>query len=631
METKPLTLSELLALDPQMTVPEYPRLSEDVVKVWDSEASLIVYGSASPVAFGGKAVGLILPKVMPLMDGRHSIADIAAKLSDIPPGHLQKAVSLMYMKGMIEDGVASTRLDSAQAAQFRPQLQFYARYLDLTRVFRNRHDLLAALRESRVLMLTDCAKAAEIVGDLADMGLGHVELLAPEALHAACRAASAPSLAVEGQAVDVAGFPAALSRIALTDYDLVCLVLQDDDPALARRINRDIGRAHVKFAYAVIGNRRIQIGPVVQKPNSGCVECMQLPESMPELDAAHDEYARDYAARHFAVSCLALLTKFLPITTMDHIQLLSADSLKFVSVPLYKQPACAVCGKADFVAANDAAIATGAGMRHPLPWFYNENTGFKSHQMVPKGHQAHYDEKNKRAVAGAFKKIENAKKDRIPEAPGIPQGMKRPYGGSVRLAEKDGSGVDSLRRINMLMTLSASRMMHSIAEGMNIGFRITPSAGAMSSQNLYLINLGLDGLGPGAYYFSPEGDLQNIRETAPDLADLGLDVAAGRSGQPLAAIVVTNAYARVESKYLGISYRYVLGDCGAMLATLMGSAPRLGLELRHTAQFYDDVLSAYLGCCGVTELPLVVCLVHDADQGAGRDVHPVSASSGALS
>jgi SagB-type dehydrogenase family enzyme len=615
---KPITLSEMLALDPQMAVPEYPRLSEDVLKIWDSQNVLITYGSASPVVFGGKAGGAILPHLLPLMNGENSVSMIADKLVGIPSAHLQKAISLMYMKGMIENGIATNPIDVTALPAFRPQLHFYGRYLDFTRVFHNRYDVLHHLRSCRVLMLTDCARAPVLVSELAAFGLACVELYAPSALHAECAAVAPASLAMSGRAADIGEFLDTIEEDELQGYDLICLLLENDSPQLAKALNRKTRGNSTRIAYTVLGQDRIQIGPVMQKPHSGCFECAQMHSFETATPASHNGIALDYACQFVAVCYLALMTQFVPITTMDQIQILTPESMTFASLPLYKQPACPGCGKTDDAAVQSLqGIITGSGLSHPLPWFYNENTNFKKYQMVPKGHQAHYDEKNKRAVAGAFKKIGNAREERISATARMPASLTTAYSGAFAGVYDEGSEAEPVQRMNMLMTLSASRMVHSISEDMRIGFRITPSAGAMSSQNLYLVNIGLDGLDRGAFYFSPGGGLQRIHERAVDLETLGVRTKLIDTAEmPAAMIVVTESYARVESKYLGISYRYVLSDAGAMFATLMSIAPRLGFEVRHTGQFFDDKLSQELGCTAVTEIPVLVCFLYDTAANA---------------
>ena len=175
----PLSPSQTLANDPQMAIPRHPRVPEDLLLLWDSLNSLIV--------FGGKAAAALLPPLLPLMNGVLSTEEIVERLAPMPAAQVHKAISLMYLRGMIEDGLAR----EAPVASPAPLRQFYSRYLDLTRVFRNRDDLLRHLRRSRVLAIGDAVELPAIAAGLAGLGLGHVTLHAPAALRVATAAAAA--------------------------------------------------------------------------------------------------------------------------------------------------------------------------------------------------------------------------------------------------------------------------------------------------------------------------------------------------------------------------------------------------------------------------------------------------------
>jgi len=604
-----LSLSQTLANDPQMAIPRHPRVPEDLLLLWDSLNSLIVFGAGSPVVFGGKAAAALLPPLLPLMKGVLSTEEIVERLAPVPAAQVHKAISLMYLRGMIEDGVAR----EAPVASPAPLRQFYSRYLDLTRVFRNRDDLLRHLQRSRVLAIGDAIELPPIVAGLAGLGLGHVTLHAPAALRAAT-AAAATDLELAGNDVEPDAFLQTAKAEDFDGYDLIVLLTAEERPELAARLNALTRGNRTRIACGVLGHGLVRLGPVMQKPYSACVECAAL---TPAASGPFDALARELAVQHFTLAYFALLTQFAPITSIDYVQELCPDTLQFRRIPLYKQPRCRACGdgrgEADLPA---GAVVTGRRLAHPLAWFYNENTNFKQYHMVPKGHQAHYDDKNKRAVNGALKKIENASTAPLPQSAGLPESLQQPYAGRMHLAPSQIHGGDETCRVAMLLSLCAGRRVQSVTEDWNVGFRATPSAGAMASQNLYLINFGLHGIAAGAHYFSPNGHLEQITAALPDLSAQGLLRPAGAGADALAAIVVTEAYARIESKYVGISYRYTLSDAGAMLATLKAAAVALQLRLATCANFLDDGLAAYLGCKAVSEYPALIAFVLAPDEAA---------------
>ncbi len=610
-----LSLSETLAHDPQMAIPEYPRIPDDLVMIWDSQTSLVVLGGPAPVIFSGRATGMILPHLLPLMSGEHSMAEIVERLDFIPAAHVHKAISLLYMRGMIEDAAANGDWDAGTVRPYRSQTRFFSRYLDLTRTFRNRYDVLGHLAQSRMLLLTDSPRAPSLLAGLASTGLGEVEVRAPREIFDACAAAASDGLRVSGGPCVLHEY-LEQAPLASSGHALIALLLEDDDPAMAHLLNARVGDGTIRTAYGVLGPAHVQLGPVMQKPYSACMACAGL-EHRPREPDRFDDNALDMACQHFVLSYVALLTQWIPITSIDNIQTLCPDTLDFDRVALYRQPGCLACG----AAANDGAppipgqVATGVELAHPLSWFYNENTNFKQYHMVPKGHQAHYDDKNKRAVGGAFKKVENTVVHDLPQSETLPASLSRAFDDPGKTAVANHSAGDDGRRLGMLLSLGAGRRVHAVTEDWQVGFRVTPSAGAMASQNLYLINLRAEGLAKGGHYFSPDGHLECVNEAPLDLAALGLPDSPAVS-DAIAAIVIAESYARIESKYVGISYRYTLSDAGAMLGTLKSVAEGLELDLVHTGDFFDDRLAEYLGCKSVCEYPAVLCLVRRNMDGA---------------
>ncbi|WP_256774859.1 MULTISPECIES: hypothetical protein [unclassified Stenotrophomonas] len=607
---KTLSLSELLALDPQMAMPDRPRVPADLLRVTDSQTTEVVFGAASTVVFGGKAVSSLFPQLYPLLDGRRTLQEIADHLDHIPPAHVQKAISMMYMKGIIEDGVAAAPVDPTLARRFPAQLQFYSRYLDLTRVYRNRDDVLQRLRDSRVLLVTDAPCAPTLVNALAEFGLGQLDLVCSPDLAAQVQAAG-QDLQVRHLSDSPSTYLRDHAAQQLHGHALVVLLVGRHASALLEAINTATRTTSARIAYAVMGPERVQIGPIVERDFTPCFTCAG--DTAPGADACLDPLAVDYGIHTFSLACLTLLTHLAPITTADRIQVLSADTLGFEGTPLYRQPGCPACGLGGANGSDLTAwFATGAQLRHSLAWFYNENANFKRHHMIPKGHQVHYEEKNTRAAAGAVKTMDNATAQRIELATSLPAGLLQPYAGDYALSS-DCSGVPLPQRINMLLSVAATRRVQPIAEGMEVGFRVVPSGGALSSQNLYLVNFSVPELQQGIFYCNPDGDFNRVGDGIASLDDLGLLVQPDwQERLPQAAVVITEAYGRVESKYMGISYRYTLSDAGAMLATLMALAARLGIDLAHTANFYDDTLAATLRCQGIIEYPALVCLLYDA-------------------
>lgn len=612
------SLNETIQHDPQMAIPEYPRLQRDMVKIWDTETKLIIFGGPSPVIFSGKASATIMPGLMILMDGSRSVSQICKELPHVPASYVQRAVAMMYMKGLVEDGAALAAMESETERKFSTQLEYYSRYLDYTRTFANRIDVLEKLQKSTVLMITDSPIAVEVARQLDGFGLGVMEICTEPALVKDFDKEFEYGLQTSFSTASPDEFLSRASVGQFDEYSLVIALMVDHDTNRFTRLNALATNSATIFAYGIFNDRQIQLGPVVEHPHSPCFECVDIETVLQKYtqSTSFSQVELDYAASHFALNYLTLLTRFSPIMNMDAVQNFDGDSLLFIKTPSYKQPACPACGESPKLlqpgeGGLQKEVVTGekSGQLHSISWFYHENSNFKTYHLVQKGHQAHYDIKNRTAVDGALKKYSNAAQVALPVCDELPSSMHGVFGSSG--VNDDLPGHVSAEHVAVLLSLAAGRKVQKTEDDLGIGFRVTPSAGALASQNVYLINSDVDNLPLGLSYFSPDGHLEWLKTELPDYSGIMLtgngSEAASDAGK--AVLVITETLARVESKYASICYRYTLSDSGAMLGSLHAIAQALEMKFRHTFNFYDDALSGYLGCSSATEYPAVMIVL----------------------
>lgn len=585
-----LTISQTLALDPQMGLPLRPKLPQALTPLWYSQQMLVLIGGAQPVTLRGPAVSRVLPDLLPLLDGCHTLEQLHADLPHLPARVIDDAVSLLFMRGVIEEGaMPALPATLRQRPQARDVGHWLSRYIDVTRVYAHRQALMAHMQAQRLLLLGDSPQAPMLVQGLKALGLGAVRFVSPSA---ALRA-QVLALADEGLRVQVAdAVPAAWlatqPEAAADEVDLAVLLQHtaDRSPVLALNAHT-LGR---NAFYAVLG-AGVRLGPGVVRAHSSCAACADQ-SGLLQVDSAVDETQVQIATERAVTMVFSMLSKFVPMQCVEQVEHLDVAHLRFNALANYRHPDCPQCERARPSVDDDAW----------LPWFYHAHTVHQPFQMVPKGHRLHYADANRRTVAGAFKTLSGGVARKLDDITQWPRPMLQPAGEAV--GERPASIGQA---VTQLIQLAAGRRTSRVAEQWEMGFRFTPSAGGMASQNLYLLNRRLDTLAPGVYLFNPNGELQFQSDLTPALEALWQDDAPGDG--PAAVVVISAAHARLESKYMNTAYRYVHFDAGALLASLQWLAPSLGLQVRPWSDFNDEVLETACGMQQSTEFPAVMVAV----------------------
>lgn len=140
--------------------------------------------------------------------------------------------------------------------------------------------------------------------------------------------------------------------------------------------------------------------------------------------------------------------------------------------------------------------------------------------------------------------------------------------------------------------------------------RAAANSGDLGSVEVFPILLNVDGVEPGIYHFdSVAHDLTRIR--AGSFGDWLREVVlfqAEFSGAA-AALVLTSALGRVQTKYSDRGYRFALMDVGHVSENLYLVGTGLGLQVCATAGFIDDVLDSALQLDGLDVASMLIVLV----------------------
>ena len=140
--------------------------------------------------------------------------------------------------------------------------------------------------------------------------------------------------------------------------------------------------------------------------------------------------------------------------------------------------------------------------------------------------------------------------------------------------------------------------------------RIVPNSGGLSSVEVYPVVMNITEIEPGIYHFdSVEHDLALLRagQFRPWLEEIVLFQA--ELAAAAAALVLTSAVGRLQSKYGPRGYRLGLLDVGHVAQNCYLAATALGLRACATAGFIDAELDGALGVDGVEVSTMLVILL----------------------
>jgi SagB-type dehydrogenase family enzyme len=203
-----------------------------------------------------------------------------------------------------------------------------------------------------------------------------------------------------------------------------------------------------------------------------------------------------------------------------------------------------------------------------------------------------------------------AEQQRLPQ----PQALANPYGQllSARRTVSQYSGQPiSLGQLSTLLYFGAGTTSAAPGYGYRaLPRRTFPSAGGLSSPELYVLCSTVVGLDPGVYHYDPRNHALDVLS----MGDRRDALTLGAPGQPFigtAAVtfVMTGCYSRLRWKYGPRAYRYMCMDVGCQAQNVQLAAAALGLGACLVAGFMEDPFERMLGVDGTDEMALLLATI----------------------
>ncbi|WP_414055571.1 hypothetical protein [Macrococcus equi] len=122
--------------DSQFQIPKYPYFSKSFELLFFND-SIAIDGLEEIQMFKGKDSIILLPKIIKLLDGKHTISDISL-ITEEPFNKIFNAVALLYTRGFIQEG-ASNNTDI-----------FLEKFIDQTRLNMNINEVYKKVSDSKI-------------------------------------------------------------------------------------------------------------------------------------------------------------------------------------------------------------------------------------------------------------------------------------------------------------------------------------------------------------------------------------------------------------------------------------------------------------------------------------------------
>ncbi|GIV97942.1 MAG: hypothetical protein KatS3mg057_2599 [Herpetosiphonaceae bacterium] len=590
-------LSDRFQMDPQMQLPQRPRFSEDYLLIDLGEAGLLVQGAEKPELFRGKAARVLLPRLLPLLDGTRTVEDLQAALPQVKPSIIADTISLLFLRGLLEEGITAEdeRLFSdEERSRYQQQLLFFGRYTDVSRVSHNRYGTQGRLKLTNLLLIVEGAAGPGIAAELAKAGIGQLSILPAKADQIGLYneiAGLNPFCSV--QVLD----PALILEQEVERYSFVVAVGHSDDPERWGRLAHACRQQGVSWLRAIYQPQRVEIGPIFSADEGACYQCFlsQVPAAERSRRAA--SLATEASAAYIALTIVMEISRLFSTALINKVRRFDLDSFTLDEQPILRLPRCGACG---------SATNARETLRLPddLALLFHLETNHKWEAVALKGHQIHYSAQVSNLTMGAYKEYWTFPKVALPPLEELPP-VTAELGAVLAGWRPAAPERITVEHLSQICGLSARWR-----EPGTLPYRFTPSGGGLCSAEIYVIVWDVEGLDPGIYHYDgARHRLERLREgdQRPHLRNL---IAAEELiDRSVMAVVQTGHFYRLSSKYGPRAYRYVHLDAGVMTQSLRLLANALGLRAWNLGQFADGGLAELLRIPPIQELPTQVVLI----------------------
>ena len=525
--------------DPELNLPRYPRYINEIQMLPFGQAGIIFVGGSGYQVISGSSARSFLPRLIKHLTGHNSLEELGDIFSEFSPKVLTDAVTLLFSRGLLEDGI-----DAQDETETTPLLAFSGRYIDVTRINKNRSQVKSRLSSSRVGIAVTTSGgieyAKELQSSLENLGLKTLELL---------------------------NSPDQISD----NFDLLITAFRGHDES-AEEWMSTANRYQISVLHASLNGQKAEIGPLFVPTHSGCYDCFrQLYVADPEAKADTDwRFWLGVVSLH-AFNLLSRVGNFDLYNICRTHHMIDGDS-DYSQQRVVRLPGCKTCGL-DHVKSLPNLPSMKAWLLH------NSAVIVSSYALRnPKEHQSHYAATNIDISSERPKPLVGAPIVHLPDGEQLQE--------FPSWKQKPGERTEvTLNQLAVLLRYSVG--YQTVDNGLR---RIAPSGGGLGSAELFMVVRDIDGLDNGIYhYFGIDHVLERLGDVPDELLCGVLGVT--RSSLPQVVVVGVANMAKLREKYDKFSFRLSIIDSGVAQGYLHEISSAMSLRFIEYTDARDSALA----------------------------------------
>jgi adenylyltransferase/sulfurtransferase len=339
--------------------------------------------------------------VIPLLDGKHTLAEIEESVADVfAPQDLEAGLQLLASQHLLEDA-AGQEIPTQLAARLEPQLNFFHE-MNINPV-----EQQSRLARSTVTILGLGGAGATAALTLAACGVGNLRCFDPQpvaptdiylsqafsladvgevraSVVARKIAAAAPEVTVTVHTQNLENDEAVLAMIAGSDFIINCL--DQGQSSLMYKLNRACLASNLNWTSCALSGVEIVIGPTVHPFETACYLCYKMrtvacagnPEDEFSFESFLDQRKQDDSGRHenlvfgagiaahlVSLEALKELSTVFSSSTVGKITVFNLLELTSAKHVVLRKPWCPACFKKEAATeVSTAASTVGTGVPH---------------------------------------------------------------------------------------------------------------------------------------------------------------------------------------------------------------------------------------------------------------------------
>lgn len=528
--------------DPELNLPRYPRYITEIQMLPFGQSGIIFVGGSGYQVISGSSARSFLPRLIKHLTGHNSLEDLGEIFPQLSAKVLTDSVTLLFSRGLLEDGIAAE-----DEIETTPLLAFSGRYIDVTRINKNRSQVKSRLSSSRVGIAVTTSGgieyANELQSSLQNLGLKTLELLtSPDQINA--------------------------------NFDLLITAFQGQDESAAKWMST-ANRHKVSVLHSSFNGQKAEIGPLFVPVHSGCYDCFrQLHVAGPETKAHSDwRFWLGVVSLH-AFNLLSRVGNFDLYNVCRTHHVIDGDN-DYSQQRVVRLPGCKTCGLEHVKSLPD--------LPSMKPWLLHNSAVIVSSYALrnPKEHQSHYAATNIDISSERPKPLVGAPIVQLPDGENLqelPSWKQQP-------GEREEV---NLNQLAVLLRYSVG--YQTVGSDLR---RIAPSGGGLGSAELFLIVRDVDGLDNGIYhYFAIDHVLERLGDVPDELLCGVLGVT--RTSLPQLVLVGVANMAKLREKYDKFSYRLSIIDSGVAQGYLHEISSAMSLRFVEYTDARDSALASLI-------------------------------------